>query len=150
MERTSAIWSMCLAIFGRYSLMRMPGTAVGMSLNGPPLTCPGFMSKVSNWLGPPVIHRRMHAFLRFGWAAASFARASNHPETQQLATPADVNRSQSRRENWGERGLEVMVIFLGKDRIGSSRVRQNAGEKLTPRSGERGYGEGSRARQNAG
>src|SRR3954468_2842636 len=112
MERTRAIWSMFLASLGRCSLMWMPGTAVGMSLNGPPLTCPGFMSKVSNWLGPPVIHRRMHAFLRFGWAAAAFARASNHPETQQPATPADVNRSQSRRESWGEREAEVMVEFL--------------------------------------
>src|SRR5262249_39754145 len=98
---------------GRCSLIWMPGTAVGMALYGPPLTWPGFRSKVSIWLGPPVIHRRMQAFLRFGCAAASLARASNHPAALQLATPADISRSQSRREIWGGRELGVMVIFLG-------------------------------------
>src|SRR5438132_7066008 len=98
MDRIRATCSMFLASRGRCSLIRMPGIDVWISLKGPPLTCPGFRSKVSIWLGPPVIHRRMQALRRFGCAAAAFARASNHPETQQPAAPADVKRSQSRRE----------------------------------------------------
>ena len=52
----------------------MPGTAVSIALNGPPLAWPGFGSNVSIWLGPPVIQSRMHAFLRVGSAAARPAR----------------------------------------------------------------------------
>ena len=56
----------CLASLGRCSLIRMPGTAVSIALNGPPLAWPGLRSKVSIWLGPPVIQSRMHDFRRFG------------------------------------------------------------------------------------
>ena len=37
------------------------GTAVGMARVGPWVLAPGFGSKVSNWLGPPAIQRRMQA-----------------------------------------------------------------------------------------
>ena len=56
----------CLASLGRCSLIKMPGTAVSMALNSPPLAWPGLGSKVSIWLGPPVIQSRMHDFRRRG------------------------------------------------------------------------------------
>ena len=77
-----AMCFMCLAIFGRCSLILMPGTLVSISLNGPPLAWPGLRSKVSIWLGPPVIHSRMHERLRCGLAAVSAARASSQPDSE--------------------------------------------------------------------
>src|SRR5262245_1144863 len=89
--------SMCRATRGKSSLMRMLGTEVGMSRNRPPLTCDGFGSKVSNWLAPPVIHRRMHDLHRLGLEAVSLANALNQPETPAPVAPAAASRSQSRR-----------------------------------------------------
>src|SRR5262245_53792019 len=89
---------MCRATWGRCSLMRMPGTAVWISLNGPPLACPGLRSKVSIWLGPPAIHSRMHDRLRRGSFAAVEARALNQPESEPPASAAEVACSQARRE----------------------------------------------------
>src|SRR5262249_18534430 len=75
-----------------------------ISLYGPPLAWPGFRSKVSICEGPPLIHSRMHAFLRAGWAAAAWAKDSNQPETQGARTPAADSFSQSRR---GRSGVDM-------------------------------------------
>jgi hypothetical protein len=82
MERTGTRWCIHFATLGRYSLIRMPGTEVAISLKGPPLVCPGFRSKVSIWLGPPFIHSKMHDRRRCGWAAASAARVSSQPDRE--------------------------------------------------------------------
>src|SRR5947209_5466540 len=106
MERTRTMSFMCLAILGRCSLILMLGTAVEISLKGPPLTVPGFKSNVSIWLGPPFIHRRMHERRRWGLLAAAAARFSSQPDMEKLTTPADVRVSHSRRER---EGVRVMV-----------------------------------------
>src|SRR5438876_3315562 len=103
MERTRTMSFMCLAILGRCSLILMPGTAVEISLNGPPLLVPGFKSNVSIWLGPPFIHRRMHERRRCGLLAAAAARFSSQPDIEKLITPADDSVSHSRRERAGVR-----------------------------------------------
>ena len=41
----------------------MPGTAVGIDRNGPPVAAPGLGSHVSSWLAPPASQSRMHALL---------------------------------------------------------------------------------------
>ncbi len=77
MERIGATCSMTLARFGRCSLIFTPGAEVSIGLNSPPLAWPGFRSKVSVWLGPPVIHSKMQARLRvWFWAASSAKRGS--------------------------------------------------------------------------
>src|SRR5438132_6747517 len=106
----------CLAILGRCSLILMPGTAVAISLNGPPLTVPGFKSNVSIWLGPPFIHRRMHERRRCGLLAAAAARFSSQPDMEKLTTPADVNVSHSRRDRVGMRVmLDAPIGSWGHD-----------------------------------
>src|SRR5262245_56273013 len=98
MERMTASLSPCLASFGRCSLKRTPGAFVAISLNGPPLACPGLRSKVSIWLGPPFIHKRMHARLRCGSFAAASAMRSSQPDIEKPTHPAAVSRSRSRRD----------------------------------------------------
>ena len=73
---------MCLATFGRCSLILMPGTLVAISLKGPPLAWPGLRSKVSIWLGPPFIHSRMHERLRCGSSAAAAASRPSQPDSE--------------------------------------------------------------------
>src|ERR1700728_3687167 len=102
-----AILSMNLATSGRCSEILMPGTAVGISLKGPPLAWPTFRSHRSMVLGPPFIHRRMTDFLRFGSGAGSSARALNQPEVEAPTTLADARRSQSRREIAGRMGVPL-------------------------------------------
>ncbi len=62
----SATSRITLAVFGRCSHRRKPGTLVAMSLNGPrtSLGASGFGSKVSRWLGPPSSQMRMHDLAR--------------------------------------------------------------------------------------
>src|SRR4051812_27845971 len=91
----------CLASLGRCSPTDRPGTPVAIGLNGPPLAWSGLGSKVSIWRGPPVIHRRMTDFLRFGSVAALAARVSIHPEADAPMAPAEARRNQSRRESCG-------------------------------------------------
>jgi hypothetical protein len=76
--RTSAIRFICLAVCGSSSQMRVPGTAVGIEANGPPVSVPGLGSQVSSWLTPPA--RKMTS-TRF-WALASW------PVAAALANPA--------------------------------------------------------------
>jgi hypothetical protein len=80
----------------------MPGTLVAMGLKGPPFSWPGLRSKVSSWLGPPLIQSRMHERLRCGFWAASSANAFSQPDIEGPTAPAAVSLSQSRRERWGE------------------------------------------------
>src|SRR5262245_43562789 len=109
MERIIAIRFICLATPGRCSLILIPGTLVAISLTGPPLACPGLRSNVSMWLGPPDIHRRMHAFLRAGCAAAAPARFSSQPDSDTPAKPRLLRRSQSRRDRIGA-DMEAPVL----------------------------------------
>src|SRR3954451_2961301 len=89
----------------------MPGTLVAIGLNGPPWAWPVLGSNVSVWLGPPVIHKRMHDFLRFGSVAARAARVSIHPEADAPMTPAEASRINWRREYCGTFG-RFMERFL--------------------------------------
>ena len=75
MPRTTAPWCITFAIFGRCSLISMPGAEVAMGLKSPAPLLPGLRSKVSLWLGPPSIHIRMHDLaLPEGAGAAALAR----------------------------------------------------------------------------
>ena len=53
------VWSIRWAILGISSEMWMPGTAVGIDRNGPPVGVPGLGSHVSSWLEPPASQSRM-------------------------------------------------------------------------------------------
>ncbi len=55
------------------------------------------MSKVSVWLGPPVIHNRMQEPLRCLLSAVSAAMVSSQPDIVPTVTPAAVIRNHSRR-----------------------------------------------------
>src|SRR5437764_8505185 len=77
----------------------MPGTAVAIDLNSP---LPGLGSKVSMWLGPPVIKRRMQLLSLTPDSAARAATAPSQLVAGALKTPAAVRRSRSRRERAGE------------------------------------------------
>src|SRR5262249_8919111 len=88
------------------SLILMPETLVSISLKMPPLSVPGLRSNVSIWLGPPFIHRRMHERLRFGFFAASSAKAGSHPDSEPPRTPAAANLRYSRRER------EIAIVDL--------------------------------------
>src|SRR5204863_9435492 len=100
MDRIIARWSASLAICEKCSLIWMPGTLVLIGLNGPPWACPGLRSKVSSWLGPPLIHSRMQERLRCGFLAASAASTFSQPDAEGPTTPAAASLSQSRREIW--------------------------------------------------
>src|SRR5271156_3735745 len=92
----------CLAKFGRCSLIFMPGTDVEISLDGPPLACPGLRSNVSVCAGPPFIHNKMQERLRSGSLAAATARRSNQPDEEQPSAPAADKRNHSRRDSCNE------------------------------------------------
>ena len=94
-----AISFICRASRGRCSLIRMPGTAVSIALNSPPLAWPGLGSKVSIWLGPPVIQSRMHDLRRAGCPAASAASDSIQPEVEKPTTPAAASFRAWRRDS---------------------------------------------------
>ena len=66
---------------------------------GPPLACPGLGSKVSSWLGPPLIQSRMHDRRGAGLPTASAAMASIQPELEYAARPAANSRRHSRRSS---------------------------------------------------
>src|SRR5262245_6724032 len=86
-----------LAYGGKCSLMWMPETLVSIGLKVPALAVPGFRSKVSLWLGPPAIHRRMHDFGLAPWAAAPWAMTLNQPDSDRPETPAAASFRASRR-----------------------------------------------------
>ncbi len=113
-----------LATFGRCSQICMPGTAVSIGLNVPPLAWPGFMSKVSIWLGPPLIHSKMHARFRAGSAAALAASDSIQPEAENAEKPAAASFIQSRLETLEPRSsalVRFMSQYLSKGRRSSRR-----------------------------
>jgi hypothetical protein len=100
-DRMIAMSFICPASLGRCCEILMPGAAVSIAWNGPPCACPGLGSNVSVWLGPPVIHRRMHDFRRFGSAAAEAASVSIQPEAEAPMAPAEANRITCRRVKRG-------------------------------------------------
>src|SRR4051812_29133359 len=97
MPRRMAACCICLANCGRCSLILMPGTLVLIGLKGPPLSVPGLRSKVSLWLGPPSIHKRMQDLVFLFWAAAPWARTLNQPDSDRPLTPAAASFRASRR-----------------------------------------------------
>src|SRR5437762_11005396 len=88
---------MAAASLVKCSLIRNPGTAVAISFEGPPFLWPGLRSQVSVWLGPPDIHRTMHALAGFFPAAA--ASLGNHGQAAAPNALATHIRSKSRRLN---------------------------------------------------
>src|SRR6185312_8879227 len=94
----SAIW----AIFGKYSQTCSPVTFDGIGRKGPPVGRPGFMSKVSIWLAPPFIHKRMHRFLDF-LAASAALRAWASPPQFGTTSPDPITAAplrNARRDKW--------------------------------------------------
>src|SRR5688572_26770329 len=85
--RTTTPCFITSAIFGRCSLISTPGALVLIGLNSPAPLLSGLRSKVSLWLGPPSIHRRMHDFAGLRPAAA-FAITGSQPESVGANTPA--------------------------------------------------------------
>src|SRR4051812_34494409 len=101
MLRTTTPSCMCLAIFGRCSLIWISGADVWIGLNSPAPFEPGLRSNVSLWLGPPAIHRRMHdlalAVADGAAALARLARTCSHPDMDDAPTPiADSCRKRRR------------------------------------------------------
>src|SRR3990172_3728024 len=82
--------------------MRTPGAAVSISLNVPPWACPGFMSNVSVWLGPPFIHSRMQWRRLSVLAATCSANAGNQPLALQPRALAIVDCARNRRRFIGD------------------------------------------------
>src|SRR5262249_20244569 len=93
----------------------MPGTEVAIGRNSPASGVPGFMSKVSFWLGPPSIHSKMHDLCLTPVPAACAAIKSNQPDTEVRAAPAAENRRKSRRDRAAFREL-VIAGLPGKGR----------------------------------
>src|SRR5437762_10570419 len=102
MPRRMAAWFISLANCGKFSLISMPETLVGIGLNSPAPLLSGLRSKVSLWLGPPSIHRRMQLLCFFGAtesaAAAWLARTDIQPDADATPTPAAESFRNSRRE----------------------------------------------------
>src|SRR5687768_11293027 len=116
MPRTTTPWCICLASFGRCSLISTPGALVLIGLNSPAPLLSGLRSNVSLWLGPPSIHSRMHdlalpAFAA-GAALARLARTSSHPDIDAAPTPAAPSWRNLRRVVSARR-LENMGIGSG-------------------------------------
>src|ERR1700676_4888661 len=103
MPRTITASFVSLANCGRFSLISMPGTAVGIGLYSPPSAVPGLRSKVSLWLGPPSIHRRMHDLCFALVAAAREASTLNQPDSDTPSAPAEAILRKSRRDRWEEK-----------------------------------------------
>src|SRR5262249_60835233 len=97
MERTIAKSLVTPATLVQCSAMAIPGDAVGMDLVGPWVSAPGLGSKVSNWLGPPAIHRRMHDRCDLRSSSACSCRQSSHELPSNPAAPAPLQRKNPRR-----------------------------------------------------
>src|SRR5436305_15050071 len=115
MPRSRAQSFMTPAIFGRFSQTWMPDTAVEIALKALDLLS-GLGSKVSMWLGPPVMKSRMQ-LLCFGLPPAdcSAARAASvlsQPEAGRVRAPAAESFSHSRRER--VRSRENIGALRGK------------------------------------
>src|SRR4051794_38628972 len=98
--------------------MRMPGTLVSKVAYGLALGVPGFMSKVSFWLGPPSIHSSMQRLWRTddpagaacccAWAA--LARTGIHPDSAAVPAPEAASFNISRRES--PKFIMVLIPFV--------------------------------------
>src|SRR6476659_6971199 len=102
MPRTiTPVWIL-LAIFGRCSLISVPRALVSIGLNSPAPLLSGLRSRVSLWLGPPSIQRRMQrlafAFELAGDSSARAARTFIQPENEAPNTPAADSFRKSRRD----------------------------------------------------
>ena len=75
----------------------MPETAVEIAFVSPPFSWPGFGLNVSNWLGPPPIHSRMHAMPRLRMSSADMTIVSVQLITPAAAPAAAATRKKSRR-----------------------------------------------------
>src|SRR6185436_10731978 len=113
--------SMMRALSGRCSLIRMPGTRVGIGRNSPrnSLGASGFGSHVSMWLGPPRIQRMMTELSRRGgrpcrvsWASARRRSGSDSPIVPRSPAFRKLRRSSSRRwrRNSGQPTLSLRLI----------------------------------------
>src|SRR6478672_6029772 len=101
MLRTMTPVCIISAVFGRCSLISTPGALVFTGLNSPAPLLSGLRSKVSLWLGPPSIQRRMHDFARpfpaLPALLAASAMTGSQPERAGANTPAAESRRKSRR-----------------------------------------------------
>src|SRR3954453_13537742 len=85
----------------------MPLTEVLIGLNSPASLVPGFMSKVSFWLGPPSIHSRMHDLCQAPDPAACAAIRSSQPDAEDRAPAAAENLRNARRDTSALRELLI-------------------------------------------
>src|SRR6187549_1650243 len=124
-QRSPVAW----AILGRLAETWTPGIVVGIVLLSPPLAWPGLGSNVSNWLGPPPIHRRMQALPDLRSVGALAARRFCQPKAP-VAAAAGMNfkksrrrREPRRRENsdWMWRSLDMGNVLMGEG--GRARAR---------------------------
>ncbi len=76
--------------------MCVPGTDVGIALNGPPVSVFGFGSQVSSWLTPPDRKMTSTRFCDFFNSAAE-AGAANPPRPSAAVEPRNA-----RRERWDD------------------------------------------------
>src|SRR5262249_52295987 len=128
-----AKWSVTAANRGRYSQNRTPGMPVGMVPNGPPVGMPGLGSKVSIWLGPPLISTKItcRAGLRaVGIAAGVGGFAAALPARPLAATPQASDSARNRRRE----GLPPSrgPIASDPDRISMAVPPSSGAESLPP------------------
>jgi len=116
MPRTMAASFVSLANCGKFSLISTPGAAVWMGLSSPASVVPGLRSKVSLWLGPPSIHRRMQALCLAPDDAARAANTLNQPDIAAPPTPAADSFMKSRRDRPLRKFMGVMGKILSCDR----------------------------------
>src|SRR5947207_13149455 len=92
----------------------MPGTAVGIALKAVVLFS-GLGSKVSMWLAPPTMNKRMQLLCAglpsADWAAARAASVLSQPEAGRPKAPAAENRSQSRRDRFEPNMIRLRFNF---------------------------------------
>ena len=109
----------CLASLGRCSLITMPGTAVSMALNSPPLGMAGLGIEgvdLARAAGHPEQDARLSA--PAGCVAASAARASIQPEVEKPTTPAAASRSICRRDSSRVGVVRRFMVFPRVNEIG--------------------------------
>src|SRR3984957_11281794 len=96
MERTRTPRFITWATLGKCSLIAISGALVLIGLKSPEPLLSGLRSKVSLWLGPPSIQRRMQD-LAVLLPAAALARTGSQPERAGANAPAADSLRKSRR-----------------------------------------------------
>ena len=140
MLRTSASRCICMAVLGKSSEIRTPGTVVSIDRNGPPVSVLGLGSQVSSWLAPPASQTTStcRCFLASSAAIDGAVNPANpapkpgrhsHRETLDATTRARAN-CRRMSSSWGAPCSRVAVLVAGGEwRVASGERRAASGER---------------------